>query len=309
MSIEPSPDTASWIELLPPEIRPWAPIVVPWIVFYAPRAANALVNVVQDRFRHDGAETRDIALANGAEMTRSFASTVDALIASGRVTEEQVRKRFDDPGFVKALQDRLLDACETPSKFIHDELASLMAELLTAPVESRRAIMLRSAAAAVRNVNARQARILALAYALLYRGPEPDEESRLRDSTDAVKEYFLAAVISTLEPFNDVEYDYVDINYLAEVGLLTILDRHFTDSQSRLLAPINFSAMSLPPSFHEHPVLVRAQRLLETNLNDERIGLNSIRLTPLGFIVGLCGYRLANGDRFELDSSWDDPTG
>lgn len=301
------PPDLSWLAQLPEHLKPFAPFITPWIVRYAPGGAMALVKVFRDRYQHDPVETREKALHNASDAVQRFGTRVDDLISSGRITEVEVRARFNDPDYAKTLQQALIDASETPSEQRHEELGAIMAEMLTAPTESRRAVLLRNAAASIRNINARQARILGLAYALLHIGPEPGEEQALRDSIDAVTAYIDSRIVPTLDLFDDVAFDHVDISHLTEVGLVTILDNHFSRSESRLLRPVNFAAMSLSAEVHAHPSLVRANYLMATNQAEERVGFEHVRLTPIGFIVGLCVYQLAQGSQFVLDSSWDDP--
>jgi hypothetical protein len=307
MPFEPSSLDPSWLERLPGELRPWLDIARPGLVSYAPRVTVAMIKWVFHRFRHDPPEVQKKALDYGSDMTQQFTSRVDELITSGRITEEQVRARFQDPDFVKALEDRLLEACETPDAFLHDEVASLMAEMLTAPAQSRRAVMLRRAAASLREINGRQAKILGLAYALYHVGPKYEDALAYRDAPERLREYVSDVVAPALRPFDDVALDYVDIDHLEGLGLVTVIDRHFSQSRSLLLFPIDLAAWSLPDDVRTLPGLVRAQQLMVGNIADNRLGFESARLTAVGFILGLCAYKIARNEVFELEPWSDDP--
>jgi hypothetical protein len=284
------------------ELRPYIEQYLPTMVRWGVQPAISLVKALWQRYKNDPPATQREAVGNFVDASRRISATIGDVIASGRMTEQEVQRRIEQPDFLKSLQRVLLNASETSDKVAHEELARLVAARLEAAPDSRKSILLRIAAEDVKDLTGQQLRLLGLMYAVLHIGTDDNYQ------TWEMKQIFewVETISATLRPFDDIIPDELDLDHLGQVGAIHV--RPFSNAlmlgeetgYSALFAPLNFAWQSLPIETMHNPYVTRISTLMESDEGVAR-GFDRVSLTPVGQLLGKCAYAIAQGLPFVPD--------
>jgi hypothetical protein len=302
---------AEYASHLADDLKPWAPVGVP-IILFGRRQAVALAKRFYDHFKHDAPETQEQAVRNGSDAAQRMRDDVNSRVERGELSEEQARAAFERPDIAKHAQDALLAASETPDPLLHEELAKLIGARLVAPRESRVSIFLRMAADQLHYLNARQLRILGLTFAMLYLEPAiPDLSGADQATVDEAFGRYLLDLDDTLAPFHDLPpLRLIDFSHFAELGLADVLKSATSgmytsadEQRSTVLMPFQrqFAAKVIGP---QDATSEWARFLMDGNRMQGEFGLKGIRLTPVGYVMGQCMYSIAHGIEFNPLRDW-----
>lgn len=293
------------------DLKPWAPVVVPIILFGAGQA-KAIARRFQEHYKYDALETREQAIDNGAGAAQRLRDEVHSRIEAGDLTADQAKSAFARPDIAKHAQEAILYASETPDTTVHQELAALIVARLATPQDSRASIFLRMACDQLRYLNSEQLRLLGLTFALLHVGFEPEHFASTTPVEEIERAYqaYLHELDRVVAPFRDIEApNIVDFTHFEELGLVRLEawggETAFTGglvSLTKLLIPLQHSyyAKALATTGltgPRHPTISWILKMMNGTTKGA-FGIKSVRLSPIGFVIGKCMYSIAHGEAF-----------
>jgi hypothetical protein len=270
-------------------------------------AATAVTKALSEKYRLDPPPTHQIAIENFGDATKRFAGHLALATESGATTTEQIRSRIVQPDLLKSLQRELLDASETKDELSHEVLARILAVRVVVDETSRRNLLLRLAGEMISRLTGAQLRQLGLIYTLFYVTTTEDT----RDWSAGQFLEWLGAVERYLAPYADLLTSMPDIDYLSQMGAVSIhrVGGLFSGGEvfgySRLLAPLNFALQSLSKEFSKSALVMQAFSMMESDLKEGKRGLDAVTMTAVGLVIGACAQSVAAHEAFGLDSSWE----
>jgi hypothetical protein len=250
---------------------------------------------VADAYRHDPLTAVEAAAHNASDFTHRVAAKVQFAVDTGLITEEQVEVALSDPAFVKLLQRSVLDASETGSELNHEQLARLVSARLSESGETLEGIALRVACEKLRDVTDRQLKLLGLTFVATQ--VDPPFEPSADGEADLAK--YIALCEAELGPFDDVDLHSLDFQQLESLGLLSVaafagrlgmrFGSHETHSPMLGRVGLYFQGYLLNEP-RPIPAFQRLRRLMDGDSATGLIGMSTVRLHSIGWLLGYSAY-------------------
>ena len=273
----------------------------PLLIGYAPKVFDFFKNRLAKRL--DAAPAATVAeFAKSSGIAAGYAaSAINGLIAAGKLTEEAAVRRMQEPDFLLTIAALLSDAGEKQEIFWLSQIEALTSELLLSESQSRKALVLKTASAAISGLNSRQLKILALMYKLQF-GRLTEMELLQRTA-----EEFSITVEETFDSFEETAADSIDLRIFESLNLVSFLQH--SRAESRLLQQISGVAQVINQgtSFELPHSARKIFSLWQGDMMNARIGFDQAELTATGYVLGSIVASTLTGSTSSLADEWDEP--
>jgi hypothetical protein len=268
-----------------PAIEPFAR---PAIEFFAKRIFKLL----------DGAPraSAHIATTNAAKATDYVNDEIEYLVNVEGRPPEVIAARLQDPDVLLTTATLLEDSTENSEDFWLKQCGALVGALLVSDGGTRRALALQGAAKVLRQLNARQLRLLSLMLTLQY------SEATLEGDPPTYESY-ARAIHEALAPYDDLTIDALDMLIFESLNLVTVLLRSRT--RIRFLEPLLLQPSE--PELAADLLTPRIRRIDAMQRAQNGLGIETCRLTSTGYVVAGIARSILTGKRVEMSDEWNEP--
>jgi hypothetical protein len=270
-----------------PAIEPYAR---PAIEFFVKRLFKLL----------DGAPKASVHLAttNAAKATDYVNDDIEYLVNVEGHSPENIAARLQDPDVLLTTATLLEDSTEKSEDFWLKQCGALVGALLVSEGNTRRALALQSAAKVLRQLNARQLRLLSLMVTLQF------SEVKLEGDPPTYESY-ARAIHEALAPYDDLTIDALDMRILESLNLATVLQH--SRFPSRFLTPLQMPLSELTMEATAALLTPRIRRITAMQQAQNGLGIEATQLSPTGYVVAAIAKSILTGKRIELSAEWDEP--